>query len=57
MKDHEVVETKAMELYDSWNWATGIPWVRRPEHLKDDYRRIARDQLINSGCIEVEIQA
>lgn len=45
MNDHEAVETRAMELYDGWNWGTGVPWVRRDEVLKQTYRDLARKEL------------
>jgi hypothetical protein len=48
----EEIETRAMEIYDGWNWSTGIPWVRRNEPLKQRYREIARDQLIEAMAVK-----
>jgi hypothetical protein len=45
------VETRAMEIYDGWNWSTGIPWDVRNETMKNRYRLIARDQLIEEAAL------
>jgi hypothetical protein len=50
LSDDEV-ETRACEIYDAWNWANGIPWDTRNETMKNRYREIARDQLIEEAAL------
>lgn len=52
MIDHTEIETRAIQIYEGWNWATGIPWGRRNETLKNRYREIARDQLVEALALE-----
>lgn len=53
MISQEEIETRAMEIYDAYNWATGIPWVKRNAAIKARYLEIARDQLVEAKAVEM----
>lgn len=55
MTDHEAVETRAIEMYEGWNWCTGIPWVNRDEVLKQVYRDLARKELAETRTVIDEV--
>ncbi len=52
MISQEEIETRAQEIYDNYNWATGIPWVRRNAAIKARYLEIARDQLVEAMAVQ-----
>ena len=45
MVDAKAVEERAVKIYDAYNYSNPVPWVRRPEDLKDRYRVLAQREL------------
>ena len=48
MIDGKAVEERAVQIYDAYNYSNPVPWVKRPEHLKDRYRVLAQRELEQS---------
>lgn len=45
MADAKAIEERAMQIYDAYNYSVPVPWVDRPEPLKERYRVLAKREL------------